>query len=67
MTWLVMLEGADVAGRHRSPRRKAERCLSEKISILISAYGSTAGRGLFLSGCKSLLSDSLHIPFREPA
>jgi hypothetical protein len=57
LTWFAMLEGTDAAGGCESRRGKTERCLSEKISILISAYGSTAERGL-------LLADALHIPFR---
>jgi hypothetical protein len=56
MTWFAMLEGADAAGGHRSRRGRTERCLSEKISILISACGSTAGRGLFSPGCDCRLS-----------
>jgi hypothetical protein len=45
MTWVAMLEGADVAGRRGFRRGKTERCLFKKISILISAEGSTAGCG----------------------
>jgi len=37
MTWLTRLEGADMAGGRGSRRVEAEWCLSEKISILISA------------------------------
>jgi hypothetical protein len=44
---------------------EAERCLSEKVSILISAYGSTERRELLLSGCDCVLSVFLHIPSRK--
>jgi hypothetical protein len=43
-------------GRMRIERRETEGCLSEKISILISAEGSTAGRGLFLQDAAALRS-----------
>jgi len=44
---LRAMEGADTAGGCGSRRGKTERCLFEKIPILISAEGSTAGGRLF--------------------
>jgi hypothetical protein len=56
---------SDTAGGCGSRRGKAERCLSEKISILISAEGSTAGCGLCISGCGCLSAPDPEIPSRE--
>jgi hypothetical protein len=60
-----MLEGADAADGRGSEERKTERCLFKKISILISAEGSTVGRGLSSSGCGCVSAPALHIPSRE--
>ena len=43
---------ADVTGGYESRRGRTEGCLFRKISILISAYGSTAECELCLSGLK---------------
>jgi hypothetical protein len=67
MTWLAMLEGADAAGGCGSRKGETERCLSEKISILISAEGSTAGGGLSSPGCGCRSAPAPHLPSRELA
>jgi hypothetical protein len=65
-----MLEGATrrrIAEREteRIAERETERCLFKKISILISAAGSTAGRGLSSPGCGCLSAPALHNPMRH--
>jgi hypothetical protein len=48
MTLFAMLEVQRRGGRTRMKGERTEGGLSEKISILISAEGSTAGHGLSL-------------------